>query len=477
MKKIINNIRKILAIIIGKMVIFLLTKIKGKTSFYGGKVALKIYPELFESLQMPEKIICVTGTNGKTSVTNMIIDVLEQNNIKLVSNKSGANLKTGIVNSFLTMSTLTGKTKAKLGVFEIDERVSPLIYKFLKPDYLVITNIARDSMKRNANTDYISYILESSIPSNTKIIVNGDDIIASRITNNSKVYYGIEKQEFENLKAKPFNISLDISTCNITNNSLEYEFVRMNHQGRLKEDNINVKTKSPKLDYVIKNIDKENKEITVVNNNKEIKYHLVQDTMFNVYNELAAISLLSEVNNDIVLFENNKINESLKNIKITKSRYTNHILKNGKILIKNLAKGQNPIACSTVFKSVRDDESKKDIIMMLADRDDNKEASETMMWIYEMDMEFLNDKNINNIYLLGPRQEDFKVRMKMADIQDEKIHMIGNNKENITEKEYTNILNMLEKNYSNLDKIYILNDMYMEKEASAIYEYIVNKFK
>ena len=46
-----------------------------------------------------------------------------------------------------------------MAIFEVDERVSPYIYNNIKPKYTIITNILRDSVKRNANTDYIVEIL------------------------------------------------------------------------------------------------------------------------------------------------------------------------------------------------------------------------------------------------------------------------------------------------------------------------------
>ena len=80
----------------------------------------------------------------------------------VISNKAGSNLKAGIVDTLITNSNIFGKLKKKranIAIFEVDERVSPYIYNDIKPKYTIITNILRDSVKRNANTDYIVDIL------------------------------------------------------------------------------------------------------------------------------------------------------------------------------------------------------------------------------------------------------------------------------------------------------------------------------
>ena len=451
--------RKILAIIIGKFVSWGLLKFRGHTSFMGGKIALKIDPHLLDKLEKPKNIITVTGTNGKTSVTNILVDIVKESNLNYIDNRRGANLKTGLVNTLISNSTITGHTNADIGIFEVDERVSPLVYSNLKPDYLILTNLVRDSMKRNANTDYISYILEGSIPEKTKILVNGDDIIASSVTKNEKLFYGIDRIESD--KETPFNIVRDIVVDEKTLKPLEYEFVRMNHQGRL-DNTKNETTHSPELDYRLTNIDKEKNIISIYfkKENKIFDFNIIQETLFNIYNELAAIVGAYNLGIDI-----ETIQKAVKNIKITGSRYEEYQLINNKKLIKNLAKGQNPIACSTVFKSVKDDLGIKKLILHLSDRFDNIEGSETVMWLYELDFEFLNDENIKEIYVIPPREKDINARLLLAGIDKSKINILNS---------YEEVANI---NINDVEKIYILNDMYVEDEAQKMKQIILDKYK
>ena len=163
-----------------------------------GEVALILCPTFLGQLDKPETIIGVTGTNGKTTVTNMIVDVLEKNGYIFASNRMGGNVDTGITTALIKESTLSGKARKKLAVLEIDERSANRIYPYLTPTYLVCTNLFRDSAKRNAHPEFISQVLNTYIPAQTKMILNGDDLISGRLApDNERVYFGIEPQPDE----------------------------------------------------------------------------------------------------------------------------------------------------------------------------------------------------------------------------------------------------------------------------------------
>ena len=55
-------------------------KLIGKGSSLPGQIALKICPDILERVKLPEHIIAVTGSNGKTSTVEMIAHILQKNN-------------------------------------------------------------------------------------------------------------------------------------------------------------------------------------------------------------------------------------------------------------------------------------------------------------------------------------------------------------------------------------------------------------
>jgi len=95
------NIRLIFTIIVTKLLILALRILKRGGTSLPGKVAYKIYPDIIKVISKDFKIIMVTGTNGKTTTTRIIGKVLEENNIEYITNKSGANLVSGIITTFI----------------------------------------------------------------------------------------------------------------------------------------------------------------------------------------------------------------------------------------------------------------------------------------------------------------------------------------------------------------------------------------
>ena len=154
----------------------------------------------------------------------MINDILIDNGYKIINNKYGSNIDAGIATTLLQGATLFGKSKKEIAVLEIDERSAPKVFPYITPTYLICTNIFRDSLMRNAHTEFISEIVSKNVPKDTIVIENADDLICSGIApNNAKIYFSIDKLDTDT--KEPHNIVRDIITCPVCNTKLEYEFL------------------------------------------------------------------------------------------------------------------------------------------------------------------------------------------------------------------------------------------------------------
>ncbi len=122
-----------------------------------GHLVLKLSPGILEKelLKGYDKFILIAGTNGKTTTSKLISFVLERKGIKVVSNKSGANLLNGIVTSLLLDRNIFNKPRSSIGIFEVDEFALPEVFKRIKPSILILLNLSRDQLDRYGETDII----------------------------------------------------------------------------------------------------------------------------------------------------------------------------------------------------------------------------------------------------------------------------------------------------------------------------------
>lgn len=426
----------------------ILKLLRRNASFFPGKFALTVCPDFMGMLEKPKTIIGVTGTNGKTTVCNMIEDILKDNGYDFIDNKYGSNINAGIATTLISGSTLKGKAKKDLAVLEIDERSAPKVYPYVTPTYLVCTNLFRDSLMRNAHTEFISGILTKYIPKETTLILNGDDLITSNIApNNNRMYFGIDRLDTDMETCN--NIARDIITCPKCDSKLEYKYVRYNHIGKAYCPKCDFG--SPNIDYLVTNLDLKKMKMTLKIGQTEEEYDLISNNIINIYNMLTVITVLKQIG-----LSKEQINNSLKKQKIVETRYTEEMV-NGIKVVTHLSKGMNPIACSRVFDYVRKEAGNKAVILLLDDLHEEARGSENTAWQYDTDYEFLNDDSIKQVITAGVRYLDGYVRLQIAGVPKEKI---------IHERHELEAVEKL--NLKDINKVFILHDLYSMELKEAV---------
>ena len=131
---------KSLIILLSKF-IYWIGKMVGKGSSLPGQIALKLDRDILKKIKLPDNIIVVTGSNGKTSTVEMIYKIFENAGFTVGCNLEGSNQTEGVATMILNNSNLKGEVKKDVFVIESDERYLRRTLKFLKPKYLVVTNL------------------------------------------------------------------------------------------------------------------------------------------------------------------------------------------------------------------------------------------------------------------------------------------------------------------------------------------------
>ena len=152
----------------------------------------------------PEKVIFITGTNGKSTANNMIVHALRDSGRTVCSNLEGANMIGGIATALIRNSTLTGKVTTEFFSFEIDERSLAGIYKYIPAKKVCITNLQKDQVQRNGEPDYIVQKFRKVFNDDMTFFLNdGEPRSKSFEDFSDKVYYyGVDKTQYSFVKDK-----------------------------------------------------------------------------------------------------------------------------------------------------------------------------------------------------------------------------------------------------------------------------------
>ena len=416
-----RNFRFYFALFFAKCTALVLKLIGRRGSSMPGSWAIILCPDFLGRIPRPKTLVGITGTNGKTTVSNLVADVLRKNGYDFTNNTFGTNVQTGVASSLIANATLLGKPKKELAVFELDERSAPRILPYLKPDLLLVTNIFRDSYKRNAHTEFITDLLCKNIPPETRLLLNADDLLCAGIhaspgdrssaEKQPRVFFGIKQLPGEDDHYE--NIIRKLDACPNCSAPLEWQFIRYYHIGRARCPNCG--WTNPRADYQVQSVDPDSMEMQLRSPTGEDRFSLPNANPINVYNALAAVALLREMG-----LTDAQIQKGLSQVELPEDRYTEELVA-GKKIVLHLAKGQNPVACSLTFQNVRSYPGKKTVLLLHHDHFDEKQSVENPAWLYDTDFETLNHPDICQIVVAGGLQADSYVRMLLAGIPDEKI--------------------------------------------------------
>ncbi len=453
-----KKLRFLLALWASKLCLHLLRLLKRNATCTPGKIAVAIDKNFLGGLQLPKTVIAVTGTNGKTTVSNLLTDILTRNGYRVTNNSFGSNIRAGIASALLEDATLTGKAKKDIAVLEVDERSSLLVYPFIQPDYLICNNIMRDSVKRNAHTEFIQYIISSALTDKTHLILNSDDLNASTLAPQcgKRTYFGMEA-EIPEVSAQPY-IS-DVTYCPNCGGELKAEYLRYNHIGRMYCQSCGMASPTP--DFAVTHIDRENHTFTLRHPRGEDTYTLISDNIVNVFNFCGVVAMLTQLG-----LTHEQIALGFDAGKIIQSRFDKMTIGDRSLYIL-LAKGQNPIALARTFDYiVHLPGENKGIVINDDDLEDNIHNSESTCWLYDCDFRYLAHPSVGQIVFAGPRRFDQLLRAKMAGVDESRIRLIEQ-----PEKAAEGL------DISACKDVFFLYEMYRTKDSAVIKKDLIAKME
>ena len=400
--------RKFIAIVACKFV-RLIGKLFKRGSSLPGQIALKIDPNILSKIRLPNYVIAVTGSNGKTSTVEMIREVLSNAGYKVAFNSEGSNQVEGVTTLILDDVNYKGECQSDVILLESDERYARLSFKQIKPTHFVLTNLYRDQLTRNGNPEIIFNLLKEAIYPETKLIINGDDPLITLLGDghDDNVYYDINKYSKENY----IGVYDDGMYCPKCKSKMKYTYHHYGSTGKYKCTKCDFK--HPEAKYHITKVNLEDGYL-IIDKDYEIKLQL--KSIYNAYNILATYSLARELGISQELIIESLNSYVLKNGRVTEFKFGR---KDGVLLI---SKHENSTSYNQTLTVIRNN-PRKVTVLVLVDAISRKYFTSETSWLWDIDFDLLNSNNVNNIVLAGLYASDLAVRFSYTSVDQKKIHV------------------------------------------------------
>lgn len=170
-------------VILGKAVRYA-ARLRGGGSALPGLFVEKISPTFVPDTlaQLPYGVVVVSGTNGKTTTTKMVVALLESQGLNVFTNRTGSNFVRGVAAALLAEVDIKGKLAADIAVLELDEAHAVKFVEFVKPKYSLLLNVMRDQLDRFGEIDTTARLLAQIAEATTDtVVLNREDPRVARI--------------------------------------------------------------------------------------------------------------------------------------------------------------------------------------------------------------------------------------------------------------------------------------------------------
>ena len=289
------NLKFLRALIKGKLgnaAISIIDKNRGTN--WAGEHAMFIDPEFlahFKGID-PEKVLFITGTNGKSTVNSLINHILRSKGFKVVSNLEGANLDAGVATALIKGSSVTGTLDADFYIFETDERYLYKIREQLPCANLLVTNLQKDQVQRNGDPDFIYRKISRVIDSfGMRLFLNGDEPRSCSLADRTDraVFFGVSRHSKAFCKDDTF-VTMPCPKCS---SRIRVDFFNNDGMGGFECEKCGFTNNNSreKADYLVDSVSFDEKKLTV----NGVPFPMPYDLPYMLYNYAAAAAVCKEL--------------------------------------------------------------------------------------------------------------------------------------------------------------------------------------
>ncbi|MBN9619001.1 MAG: DUF1727 domain-containing protein, partial [Actinobacteria bacterium] len=186
----------LLAVWLGKLTLLGLRLLGRRGNALPGLVVEKVFPRFLARAMagLPQGVVVVTGTNGKTTTTKMVATILDER-LRVLTNDTGSNFVRGAITATVEHATWSGRLPYDVAVFELDEAWAVRFVDQVAPRRALLLNVMRDQLDRFGEIDTTAQLLGKVAAATTgHLVLNRDDerIAALAAQTHADVsYYGV----------------------------------------------------------------------------------------------------------------------------------------------------------------------------------------------------------------------------------------------------------------------------------------------
>lgn len=343
--------------------------------------------------QLPGGIVFITGTNGKTTTTKTVVEMLEANGVKVLTNATGSNMVRGLISGIIRNAKITAKLPYDIAVFEVDEAsIRPLVKK-IKPNWVLALNVSRDQLDRFGEVDTIARHIGTAMEAATEGIITN-----ARDPNLLKVARPIA--EVQNTQLSYFGVADKLSKFFPS----DYELAAVTKMPTSSSDNA-----KSNASVELTNFSGQTVEYRI--SGQTYKTELKLSGQHNYLNGAAALALVGKL---LPQTSPDDLVKQLSQVSIAFGRGESYKLKNKAIVELVLVK--NPAS----FRQALASYSTTDNNLMIAINDNLADGRDTS-WLWDVDFTSLGSKPV--YVTSGTRAADMALRLSYDNIKVAEIEM------------------------------------------------------
>ena len=350
---------------------------------------------------IPDGVILLSGTNGKTTTARLIRSALDASGAQVVANTAGSNLERGVATALLHAAN------PDIALFEVDEAALGALVAQTRPRVVVLMNLFRDQLDRYGELEHLAQswrAVVAELDPDTTLVYNADDPAVAEIgvEHANSVCYGIDDPA---VGREHLSHAADNTNCRRCDTPLQYRMVTIGHLGQWSCPSCGLNRPQPQVratTVALQGMD--GQQVTISNADGSIDVSLRLPGLPNTYNAVAATATALAVG-----LAPETIAEALGKRGAAFGR-AEHIAVGQRRVTTLLAK--NPAGANENLRMVLNESHPLHLLILLNDRTaDGQDVS----WIWDVDYELLLDQDrLTSLTLGGTRAHDLALRFRYA---------------------------------------------------------------